>query len=101
MPQGRSWMRPGIGRPRTATFWPASGVSSMNATTSLKIPMPVVGAVEAADGLRVRVTWGGGLRGSVTELVDLSPLIDAFKFYRPLRADRDLFRTVRVAEDGH
>jgi hypothetical protein len=74
----------------------------MNAMTSLKvtIPMPQISSVEVVDHLILRVTWSAGIRARRTDVIDLSPLVNSLKFYRPLRKDRELFRSVRLIEDG-
>ena len=62
--------------------------------------MPKLALVRPAHKLSVRVTWSAGSRAPRTEVVDLSPLIGSFKFYRPLRKNRALFETVHLVEDG-
>ena len=64
-------------------------------------PMPRLGAVRAVDGSRVLVDWVEGARAGRTDTVDLLPLIDAFKFYEPLRRNETLFSSAHVIEDGH
>jgi hypothetical protein len=67
---------------------------------NLGAPMPRLASVEAGERLVVRVTWSAGIRKSRADTVDLSPLVNSLKFYRPLRDDHDLFRTVHLFEDG-
>jgi hypothetical protein len=67
---------------------------------TLTIPMPRIASVQAMDNLMVRVTWSAGIRANRTDVVDLSPLINTLKFYRPLRKDRALFSTVHTIEEG-
>jgi hypothetical protein len=62
--------------------------------------MPRIGRARAAGGSRVRVLWARGERSGVTEVVDLSPLIDQYKLYAPLRGDPEAFDTVRITDDG-
>jgi hypothetical protein len=66
------------------------------------IPMPLIAAVRPVDAENrlVEVTWAEGNRRGRTELVDLSPLIDTYRFYRPLRNDAILFDTVHVVDSG-
>jgi hypothetical protein len=66
----------------------------------LTIPMPKLAAVEVVRHLVVRVTWAEGIRSTRVETVDLSPLINSLKFYRPLREDETLFNSVHLIEDG-
>jgi hypothetical protein len=35
-----------------------------------------------------------------TEIIDLWPAINRYKIYRPLRADKSLFATARLLDDG-
>lgn len=64
-------------------------------------PMPRLGGVHVIDGSSVRVNWVEGRRAGHTEAIDLSPLIDNFKFYDPLRRDQKLFATAHLIEDGN
>jgi hypothetical protein len=59
-----------------------------------------VGSVQADNGFSVRVTWTGNVDPSLPTTIDLAPIILTYKFYRPLRDDPELFRTVHVANDG-
>jgi hypothetical protein len=72
----------------------------MNAITRLIIPMPKIARVEAKHHLNVRVEWAAGIRAGRNDVVDLSPMINTLKFYRPLRENKKLFRTVHLIEDG-
>ncbi len=54
-----------------------------------------------AKGLSVVVTWAQGARARRTETIDLSPLINSLKFYKPLRDNPRLRATVHLIEDGH
>ncbi|MCB1469755.1 MAG: hypothetical protein KDK08_21990 [Rhizobiaceae bacterium] len=63
-------------------------------------PMPSIASVRAiGDGLCIEATWASGGRAGRTEIVDLSPLINQFKFYAPLRKS-EVFSTVQIADDG-
>lgn len=74
----------------------------MNAITrlALTIPMPKITKVEVEEHHVVRVTWSAGIRANRTDVVDLSPMINSLRHYRPLRENRLLFRTVHLIEDG-
>jgi hypothetical protein len=50
--------------------------------------------------LVLRIAWSAGIRANRVDVVDLSPLINSLKFYRPLRKDPSLFRSVHVIEHG-
>lgn len=72
-------------------------------TAPLRLVMPLIASVRPGKGhLQVIVTWQQGIRPlDKEEAVDLSPLVNAMKFYRPLREDRKLFRTVHLIDDGN
>jgi hypothetical protein len=74
----------------------------MNAMTKLilTVPMPRIASIEVLRDLRVRVTWSAGIRARRTDAVDLAPLINSLKFYRPLRENRELFQTAHLIEGG-
>src|SRR3954471_19508441 len=69
---------------------------------STGVKLPSIRDVRCVDGrLRViSITWGKGPREGRTDRVDLSPLIDTFKFYRPLRNDPTLFAGVHTINGG-
>jgi hypothetical protein len=71
----------------------------MNAMTRLTIPLPRISAIEVVDHLVLRVTWCAGIRNGRTDTVELSPLVNVLKFYRPIR-DKSFFRIVHLIEDG-
>jgi hypothetical protein len=62
--------------------------------------MPKLASVRPAGKLSIKVTWSKGPRARRTETVDLSPLVRSFKFYRPLRNNHSLLKTVHLIEDG-
>lgn len=64
-------------------------------------PMPRLGGVRSINGGSVRVNWLQGRREGRTETVDLSPLIDNFKIYEPLRRNKDLFATAHLIDNGN
>jgi hypothetical protein len=57
-------------------------------------------SVTPAEDLSVIVTWLAGTRAGRTEEVDLAPLINSLKYYRPLRNDRPFFESVHLSERG-
>src|SRR5450631_3625808 len=77
-------------------------MSTMNVITRLEltIPMPKITRVDAVDHLVVRVVWSAGIRANRTDVVDLSPMINTLKHYRPIRDNKALFRTVHLIENG-
>src|SRR4051812_50016350 len=69
---------------------------------STGVKLPRIRDVRCVDGKRriISVTWGTGPREGRTDRVDLSPLIDTFKFYRSLRNDPALFASLHVINGG-
>ena len=57
--------------------------------------------MRGAKGLSVVVTWADGARARRTETIDLSPLVNSLRFYKPLRDNPRLRATVHLIEDGH
>ena len=64
------------------------------------IPMPKIAKIEVIDHLIVRVEWSEGSRANRIDFVDLSPMINTFRLYRPLREDKELFSTLHLIEGG-
>jgi hypothetical protein len=66
------------------------------------IPSPAIGSITATDGQRriISVEWAAGRRQGQKDVIDLSPLIDARRFFCPLRNDPALFETARLVDDG-
>jgi len=62
--------------------------------------MPAIASVDAAHDLTILVSWKAGSRAGKVERIDLSPLVNSFKFYRPLRNNSALFRSAHLADDG-
>jgi len=78
-----------------------NGLSTMCAMAKSKAaPMPRIASVEVVDDLVLRISWSAGIRANRVDVVDLSPLINSLKFYRPLRKGPSLFRTVHLIEHG-
>lgn len=63
-------------------------------------PMPAIRSARVLDKLCVELEWAEGPRAGKTEIVDLSPAINRYKVYKPLRAAPDLFATLAVEDDG-
>jgi hypothetical protein len=66
------------------------------------IAMPLIGSVRPVDAANrlVEVTWAEGNRRGRKDVVDLSPLIDTHRFYRPLRNNATLFDTIHIVDNG-
>jgi len=62
--------------------------------------LPRLAGVRALDRNRIAVEWAAGERAGKAETVDLSPVIDSYRIYRPLRGNAALFATVRVIDGG-
>jgi hypothetical protein len=65
-----------------------------------KAPMPRLASAKAVGKLCVEVKWKAGPRKGRTEIIDLAPIINAFKVYKPLRASAAAFRMVELIDDG-
>src|ERR1700758_2680415 len=75
----------------------------MNATTKLDLivpPLPVIARAQVIDHCTISVEWAAGIRRGRRDVVDLSPMINTLKMYRPLREDEKLFRTAHLIENG-
>jgi hypothetical protein len=67
------------------------------------VKLPSLKEVRCIDGKHrlICVTWNQGTaRSGRVDRVDLSPLIDTYKFYRPLRDNPKLFATVHLSNGG-
>ncbi|HEY7669433.1 MAG TPA: helix-turn-helix domain-containing protein [Hyphomicrobium sp.] len=62
--------------------------------------MPKLASIRPVDKSSIRVAWKAGPRAGKRETVDLSPLIHSFKFYKPLRSNAKLFRSVELVDGG-
>jgi hypothetical protein len=74
----------------------------MSETEVLQVgpPMPQIGSVEADSEFWIRVTWLGNVNTSLPTMIDLAPIILKYNFYRPLRDNAELFRTVHILNEG-
>jgi hypothetical protein len=63
--------------------------------------MPKIRSVTPLTDCRIRISWENSLRPHATEDVDLGPLIETLKFYRPLRNNKSLLATVHVIANGN
>ena len=62
--------------------------------------MPKIAWVKPTGKSSIRVMWKVGPRAGKTETIDLSPLINSFKFYKPLRNGARLFKTIEIIDEG-
>lgn len=74
---------------------------SANDVVDTGVPLPRIARVASQDPSTLIVTWAAGRRTGQVDRVDIAPIINTYKIFRPLRKDADLFATVRVAEGGH
>lgn len=64
-------------------------------------PMPRLSSVAHHGAYEIVVGWTAGTpREHNADLVDLAPIILTHKFYKPLRDNPDLLKTVHLVEDG-
>jgi hypothetical protein len=73
----------------------------MNAIDMNETPLPTIARIETRPGLSVSVTWADGARAGRTDEVDLSPVINSYKIFRPLRQNAALFNSAHLLEDGY
>ena len=57
--------------------------------------------VQVLPDLSLSVGWAEGPRTGTADVVDLSPVINTYKFYRPLRKNKELFQTAHLVDDGN
>jgi hypothetical protein len=65
------------------------------------IPSPRISNIRIGPNYHLEVTWAAGERVGRTDYVDLSPAINSYKVYRPLRNNKSLFATARLIDDGY
>ena len=70
----------------------------MSATT--KTAMPRLDSIKPVGKLCIEVRWKAGPRKGRTEIINLAPMINAFKFYKPLRTDVAAFKAVELIDGG-
>lgn len=71
------------------------------AVVETDIPMPVLATAVPLAEHHLRVTWIDGDRAGRTDEIDLKPLLDRSRFFRKLRGNTALFRTVTLSADGN
>ncbi len=74
---------------------------SANDMETSGILLPRMSQIQALPKFRLIVTWADGSRAGKTDTVDLAPVINTYKFYRPLRKNEELFQTAHLIDDGH
>jgi hypothetical protein len=65
------------------------------------IPPPRISEIQVLPDFRLAIAWVEGSRRGRTDLVDLAPVINTYKLYRPLRNNEELFQTARLVDDGN
>jgi len=73
---------------------------SANDIVDTGIPLPRIGHVQAAAPLTLVVSWTEGSRAGRVDRIDLAPIINSFKIFRPLRKNEALFDTACLGDDG-
>src|SRR5215470_6599852 len=63
-------------------------------------PPPRISEIRALPGFRLAIVWAQGSRTGRADFVDLAPVINTYKLYRPLRNNEELFQTARLVDDG-
>jgi hypothetical protein len=62
---------------------------------------PRISEIRALPDFRLAIVWAEGPRIGRTDFVDLAPVINTYKLYRPLRNNEELFQTARLVDDGN
>jgi hypothetical protein len=65
------------------------------------IQPPRISEIQTLPDFRLAIAWVEGSRRGRTDLVDLAPVINTNKLYRPLRNNEELFQTARLVDDGN
>jgi hypothetical protein len=65
------------------------------------VPLPRISQVRVLPGFRLLVVWADDWRAGEATTVDLTPVINSYKFYRPLRINEKLFQTAHLIDDGN
>jgi len=63
-------------------------------------PMPRLGSVSYHGAYEIVTSWLSGPREGKPDLVDLAPVVLAYKVYRPLRDNPEMLKSVHILEDG-
>jgi hypothetical protein len=63
------------------------------------VVLPRMADAQPLPGFVLRVTWSDGRRAGREDAVDLRPVIDSYKIFRPLR-DEAFFLTGQLGDDG-
>jgi hypothetical protein len=77
------------------------GSMTENEFIDSSIPTPRISNIRVGDDYHLEITWANGERAGRSDYVDLSPAINSYKLYRPLRNNESLFATARLIHDGY
>jgi predicted RNA-binding protein Jag len=64
-------------------------------------PLPRISEIRALPDFRLAIVWAEGSRTGRADFVDLAPVINTYKLYRPLRNNGELFQTARLVDHGN
>ena len=65
------------------------------------VSQPRISEIRALRDFRLWLVWAAGSRPGHTDSVDLAPVINTYKLYRPLRNNDELFQTARLVDSGN
>jgi hypothetical protein len=65
------------------------------------VPLPRISKIRALSDFYLSIVWAEGSRSGRTDSVDLAPVINTYKLYRPLRNNEELFQSARLVNDGN
>ena len=63
--------------------------------------LPRISTIEPLPSFSLKVRWSEGRRAGREDIVDLLPIIDIYKIYRPLRNNEELFASAKLWDDGY
>jgi hypothetical protein len=63
--------------------------------------LPLISEIRALPDFRLAIVWAEGSRTGPADFVDLAPVINTYRIYRPLRNNEELFQTARLVDRGN
>jgi hypothetical protein len=74
---------------------------SANDVVDTGVPLPRIAHVQPEAPSTLVVTWAEGRRAGQVERIDVAPIINTYKIFRPLRRASVLFESAHVTDDGN
>ena len=100
--RGAKYTKSRIARLRVVEdFLSAPDAMRPNEMADSGIPSARIAKIRVTGETLLAIDWAEGLRAGKSDEVDLSPAINSYKFYRPLRDNAALFATAHLIDDGY